>query len=105
MNNTELDGGNDFSDVTDSDNDDLHCEGTVETLENHQSTIQPVMQESSALFLLGIKEKFKLTQSSIDGIVQGVTAMNQQHLSALKSQVYIWTVYQTFYYINLLFTD
>ena len=88
VNSTE-DDGNDFSDVTDSDNDEPCCEDSVETDNNQECSSESSMQKSSALFLLGIKEKFKLTQSSIDGIVQGVTAMNQQHISILKSQVHV----------------
>ena len=87
MNSTELDDGNDFSDVTDSGNDEPCCEGRTD--KSQQCSSQSSMQKSSALFLLGIKEKFKLTQSSIDGIVQGVTAMGQQHISVLKSQVHV----------------
>jgi len=46
-------------------------------------------QKSSALFLLGLKEKYKLTQVSIQGIVDGVTSLTQRNTSALQSQVCI----------------
>ena len=39
-----------------------------------------MLQGSSAAFLLGIKEKFKLTQASLQGIMQGVTALNHQNI-------------------------
>jgi len=49
-----------------------------------------VLQKSSAIFLLGLKEKFKLTQVSLQGVIQGVTALTQQNISMLKSQVYMY---------------
>ena len=48
---------------------------------------QDVLKKNSALFLLGLKEKFKLTQTSLQGVIEGVTALNQQNISTLKSQV------------------
>ena len=45
------------------------------------------LQKSSAIFLLGLKEKFKLTQVSLQGVIQGVTALTQQNIGMLKSQV------------------
>ena len=47
------------------------------------------LQRSSALFLLGLKEKHKLTKVAIQEIVEGVTNLIQQRLSALNSQVAI----------------
>ena len=52
-----------------------------------QSISQEVIQKSSALALLGLKEKFKLTQVSLQGIVQSMSSLSQQHMSALKAQV------------------
>ena len=46
-----------------------------------------VLQRSSALFLLGLKEKHKLTQVAIQEIVEGVTNLTQPRLSVLNSQV------------------
>ena len=45
------------------------------------------MQRSSAIFLLGLKEKFKLTQVSLQGVVQSITGLNLQHAANLKAQV------------------
>jgi len=45
------------------------------------------LQRSHALFLLGLKEKHKLTQVAIQDIIQSVTDITQQGLSVLKSQV------------------
>lgn len=46
-----------------------------------------MLQKSSATFLLDLKEKFKLTQVSLQGIIQGVTALNHQNTIILKAQV------------------
>ena len=48
-----------------------------------------LLQRSSALFLLGLKEKYKLTQVAIQGVIQGVASITQQRISILKSQVCI----------------
>ena len=45
------------------------------------------LQKSSALFLLGLKEKHKLTQVAMQGVVEGVTSLMQGHLLALHSNV------------------
>ena len=50
---------------------------------------QEFLQKSAATFLLGLKEKFKLTQVSLQGIIQGVTSLNSQNISTLKTQVAI----------------
>ena len=48
-----------------------------------------MLQKSSALFLLGLKEKHKLTQVAIQEIVENVTSLTQQRLSFLKHQVIV----------------
>lgn len=45
------------------------------------------LQSSSALFLLGLKEKYKLPQVAIQGIIEGVTSLIQHQNSLIKSQV------------------
>lgn len=45
------------------------------------------LQRSSALLLLGLKEKYKLPQSTVQGIVNGMTSLIQQQMDTLKSQV------------------
>ena len=35
------------------------------------------LQKSSALFLLGLKEKHQLTQATVKSIVEGVTTLTQ----------------------------
>ncbi len=47
----------------------------------------PVLQTSSALFLMKIKEELKLTQTAIQGIVEGVTGITQTRLSILQTEV------------------
>ena len=66
-----------------SDNDDCNIEdvGCAEQPSvNH-------LQRSSALLLLGLKEKHKLPQSTVQSIVNGMTSLIQQHTDTLKSQV------------------
>ena len=46
-----------------------------------------MLQRSSALFILGAKEQHKLTQSTVQGVIEGVTNLNQLRLSMLHSKV------------------
>ena len=48
------------------------------------------LQRSSALFLLGLKEKHKLTQATVDSMVDGVTTLTHQNINCLRSEV--WTL-------------
>ena len=45
------------------------------------------LQRSTALFLLGLKEKHKLPQAAVQSVVDGVTSLLQQRLDILHSQV------------------
>lgn len=47
------------------------------------------LQNLSALFLLGLKEKYKLTQVAIQGVIEGVSNLIQHQMSLLRSQVCI----------------
>lgn len=55
--------------------------------ENYSCYSPETAKKLSASFLLGLKEKFKLTQVSIQGIIHGVTALDQYNISNLKLQV------------------
>ena len=66
---------------------DCNSEPTTNNLDNRLFLSREMLQKSSATFLLGIKEKFKLIQASLQGIIQGVTALNHQNMSILKGQV------------------
>ena len=74
-----------------SDTDSSLCDST-EYVNNSRTDsdlmgiFQEAIQKSSALALLGLKEKFKLTQVSLQGIVQSMTGLSQQHTTALKTQ-------------------
>ena len=48
---------------------------------------QDMLKRSAAMALLGLKEKFKLTQASLQGVIQSMTALTQQNMSTLKSEV------------------
>lgn len=45
------------------------------------------LQESSALFLLKAKEGQKLTQMALQGVIEGVTALNQARLNIMHSAI------------------
>ena len=59
-------------------------------IENDNIAAQPPdnLQKSSALLLFGLKEKYKLPQSTVQGIVYGITSLLQQQMDILKSQVF-----------------
>ena len=46
-----------------------------------------MLQKSTALFLLGLKEKHKLTQAAVQSVVEGATSLLQQRLDILHTQV------------------
>lgn len=48
----------------------------------------PVLQTSSALFLMKIKEELKLTQTAIQGIVECVTGITQTRLNILQTELH-----------------
>lgn len=45
------------------------------------------LQQSTALFLMGLKEKHKLTQVALQGVIDGATGLMQSRLSSLHAQV------------------
>ena len=77
---------------TDSSDTDVEYYGE-DTAETTSIDLPPcsmdTLQKSSAVFLLGLKEKFKLTQVAIQEIVEGVTSLTQKRISILHSQVAI----------------
>ncbi|XP_065908072.1 uncharacterized protein [Dysidea avara] len=86
---SETSGGHDQAVQEDITNCNTGCTNEPTDCDN-QSYIpsQDMLQKNSAMFLLGIKEKFKLTQVSLQGVIEGVTALNQQNINTLKSQIY-----------------
>lgn len=85
-NNAEVldqDGEESEHNVSDTDSslcDSTEYERTTQTDCDLQGISKEIIQKSSALVLVGLKEKFKLTQVSLQGL-------SQQHTSALKVQV------------------
>ena len=63
--------------------DDLDCSDDDDAAGANKST----PQESTALFLMGLKEKHKLTQVALQGVIIGVTSLMQCHLDSLHTQV------------------
>lgn len=51
------------------------------------SSSQDALQRSSAVFLLVLKEKYKLTQRSVMNVIQGVTNLFQLSLPALQTKI------------------
>lgn len=47
----------------------------------------PPSQRNAAMFLMGLKEKYMITQVALQGVIEGVTNLVQSHLDALHSQV------------------
>ena len=45
------------------------------------------LQESTVLFLMGLKEKHNLTQVALQGVIEGVTSLMQCQLDSLHAQV------------------
>ena len=76
------------NDVSELENSTSVATVTME-MEYSDSLCRPpdVMQKSSALFLLGLKEMHKLTQVTVQSIIDNVTTLTQQSISSLKSQV------------------
>ena len=50
-------------------------------------SVRAQLQKSSALFLLGLKEKHKLTQVALQGVIDGATALVQCRQDVLRSQI------------------
>ena len=55
-------------------------------VDDKQPTTPPSLHYSSALFLLGLKEKFKLSQVAMQGIIEGITTLSQ-HQNSKKLHV------------------
>ena len=79
-----VDHSDEISDFTDDGEDSNEGQATEDLLEH--PNLKP-LQHSSTLFLLGLKEKYKLTQVAIQGIIEGVSSLNQHQMSLLKAQV------------------
>ena len=81
-NGTDSDFDDAFEDVGLQHNDELGSQDLSLKLPD-----QCMVQKSSALFLLGLKQKHKLTQVAVQEIVESMTSLTQQRLSVLKQQV------------------
>ena len=74
--------GSDYNEVSTEDSAD-RSENTV--CESGISLEQ--LQKLSGTFLLGTKEKYKLSQVALQGIIEGVTSLMQGRLCALHAQI------------------
>ena len=48
---------------------------------------EPNLHQAAALLLLKLKESYKLTQSALQGVIEGTTSLWQQHLDCIHSVV------------------
>lgn len=78
---TDLQGNDDRDDESDE------IDGGLGIGEDAESCSQELLQKATALFLLGLKEKHKLSQAAVQSLVEGVTSLVQQRLDFLHSQV------------------
>ena len=76
-------------DASPFDDDRDHDVQEITFNENNMDDMAIDMQKSSAHFLFGIKERYKLTQVAIQGIIQGTASITQQCIAALKPKVAI----------------
>jgi len=79
-------------------NDTVECSeiDTLQSVSNDmQSVTPPSLHHCSALFILGLKVKFKLPQVAIQGIIEGVTNLTQHQNNLLKSQVQVTSTLST----------
>ena len=70
----------DLSEYEDSDEDLEVSNDPVPSVSDDHEAIQyssELFQKSAALFLLGLKEKHKLSQVALQGVLEGVTNLNQ----------------------------
>ena len=84
----------DFNEVETSDKSEEEFQTTEDppTSQDHVAIqcSSELLQKSSALFLLGLKENYKLSQVAVQGVLEGVTNLSQQQLNLLHSKVYVY---------------
>ena len=73
----------------DNSDDDFTEENDWSNAEQHDNIIDATttLKISSALFILKLKEKQKLTQVAVQQIIEGVASLFQGHLDALLNQI------------------
>lgn len=70
--------------------EESHClEEFSEDVTNDLSSenLLSTTQQSSAYFLMGLKEERKLTQTALQGVIEGVTTLTQARLALLHNEV------------------
>ncbi len=77
--------------IDESDSEGEYEQGEYEELieleQPDLNTTLCTLQRNSALFLMGLKEERKLTQTALQGVVEGITSLTQTRLDALHTQV------------------
>ena len=79
--------GNDTSDYTPTEESINTGQDEISDQAMEIDTSPENLQRSSALFLLGLKEKHKLTQVTVDSMVDSITTLTHQNVNCLRSQV------------------
>ena len=74
----------------DAQHDMMQCETDHYMLQSDKQLPTTPLFHSSALFILGLQEKYKLSQVVMQGIVEGVTSLNHHQNSLIKSQAYTY---------------
>ena len=67
--------------------DNSITEAVTPEISTSQNVSMKELQMSAALFLMGMKENFKLTQVALQGVIDGVTGLTQGRLSTLHSRI------------------
>lgn len=76
--------GNSCSDIETIDESEDIAADAVQCYKGDRKTM---LKRSSALFLLKLKEKQKLTQVTLQSIVEGVTSLFHDHLDSIRAEV------------------
>lgn len=87
LTNLEEGGNHDHSTAGNLSDDNDDSESPSDGTEQRDFDTMSALQTSSALFIMKLKEEHKLTQTAIQGIVEGVTSLTQNRLSLLCSEV------------------
>ena len=70
----------------DEDQDGISTD-SFDTAEDSGGGILTTIQRSSANFLMGLKAEKRITQAALQGVIEGVTVLNQTRLSLLYQEV------------------
>ena len=67
--------------------EDERNDSSEPTCVQSHSSVRDLMQKSAALFIMGLKEKHKLSQAAVQSIISGATSLHQLQLDMVLEQV------------------